>query len=241
MSSNRLALFVLAASPVFGAISSTPVHQATGSIASGSSSGSITITAPAAGDLLVLTGGAANNNANGVITGVTQANVTWTLAVHSLTNMPVGIWYGVAGASAGTSVTVQLAGNLTTTWRANVSEWSGTASSSVNGPTNSSSGNSTTADAGSVTPVASRNVLVIALKEATGAVSAGPSNGFTALSTSGGSNWSAAYLVVATANTSYNTAWTVSSGTWEADIASFYAPAPASGACTLSLLGVGTC
>ena len=175
-----------------------------------------TITAPASGNVLL--GCFANRNStNTTITSVSQTNVTWTFVgrVNSQSSNSVEIWYGVASASAGTSVTITWAAG-TTTLIHQISEWSGVNTSSpvdaalisntVTGVSSISSGNYTTTNA---------NDVMISCVQGTGGTNPStPTNSFTQLQVgnagSGGSsrNFGTAYRVVASTGT-YSTGWTV--------------------------------
>jgi hypothetical protein len=87
--------------------------------------------APAKGDLDILTAGFYDGGGNWIhITGVSQANVTWSYQQGwEYSEGDTAIWAGVASASAGASITVSLSYNLTLSPVSvvilDVCEWSG--------------------------------------------------------------------------------------------------------------------
>src|SRR5690349_21227940 len=135
-------------------ISSTPVHEGTGAWSSGTSF-SVTITAPTNGNCLVLFYCSATIGVT--ISNISQTGATWVQGKGSNTDRECEIWYALNVSGAGTTVTVNLSGTPLN-GAANVSEWSGVATSSALDATNSAFGGSaTTVDPGGVTPTASRN------------------------------------------------------------------------------------
>ena len=84
--------------------------------------------APTNGNFLVIAIGTLSSS-NDRVSSITQTNVTWTKAI-SVANSSIAeseVWYGVASASAGTGITVNLAAALTA--RCVVAEYSGVATS----------------------------------------------------------------------------------------------------------------
>jgi hypothetical protein len=213
------------------AFSTTPVHQATAIWSSGSSV-VVTVSAPAANNLLVAHYGGAQNSV--IVSSISQTNVTWAGAtdVASHTNRTSEIWSGLASGSAGTSVTI----NLSTTpslASASVSEWSGNDTSSFRGPGAANAGTSTTPTTASITPAAGREALFIFGSRLPSNYSSGPT-GITGAST-GPSRLTQAdtrteqgYAIVTSTSGSYSAAWVcATSSVWDTTIAAYYAPATA--------------
>lgn len=104
---------------------------------------SLTVTAPAINHLVVLCVSAADEaasppaNDNTHVSSITQTNVTWNKATNANFAFNgfkgVDLWYAIAGTSAGTGVTVNVANGGSTTCDivANFLEWSGNITASV--------------------------------------------------------------------------------------------------------------
>lgn len=183
------------------------VQQQTKAQASGVSSTSMTLTAaPGLNNSLVLT--IYGTSLTDTVTGIAQTGVTWTKqTTHTQVNQRLEQWLGiVTSGSAGTSITVNFSGTTAgNNWLA-VREWPNKLIKDVTG---SNSSTSTAPATGTITPTAARNALIVA-DMAQGATTAGPTNGFTALTTPGSNRFSA-YLLVTTTSGTYSTDWTLSS------------------------------
>lgn len=195
------------------------VQQATGSWSSGSSYTISLGSAPASGDVLVL--GSAGAGTTVSISSLSQTGVTWSKATSTTTNKDVEIWYGVAGASAGTTLTVTLSRTATAAIDGNLSEWSGIATSSelLSGGYSSTSGTSATPTTSLVSPTSGKSALIYGVALQGGTFSSGPTGGFTALSTPN-SSWQFGYVLVPSTTGSYSTGWVYSSSAaWASSIA----------------------
>jgi hypothetical protein len=198
-------------------ISASPIQDVNGGavIANG---GTLTVSAPANGNLCVLTSraGAAAN----AITSITQTNVTWTKAIdETASTLYAGIWKGiVSGGAGGTTLTINSGGAGV---RVDFTEWSGFAVSIPTDATGTNTNTSSTTSTGTISPTAGFPELIIATGNITTGLSSGPTGGFTALSTSNVQHQSA-YLVVSSTSGTYSTSWTGSgSGQWDCVFASF--------------------
>ncbi len=198
------------------------VHQGVGTWSSGTSF-NVTITAPTNGNLLILEFGTILSTTH--ITSITQTNVSnWTKADASATNRDVEVWYAENVSSAGTTVTVNLNQSATGTTGANVSEYSGMATSSSLDGHQINNGNNGTPTTASLTPTQGREMLLVAVSRLGGAYATGPSTGsasFVRL-TAPDVRTEASYAIVNPTSGSYTTSWTAGSGTWDNVIASFF-------------------
>lgn len=207
----------------------------------------VTIAQPVSGNLLVLCvmagdDAASITNGNERITGVTQTNVTWTKAVAGQTAFAnfkcAEIWYAVAGASAGTTVTPTLANDdaASSDIAAIVAEWSGNVASPFDSATKTT-GSSTSPATPAIVP-ANGGSLVVACEGNSASPWNGNSSSYTDLTNSGASAGGnvaadvlAAYLVT---GSSTSCAWTEPNSQWVACIAVFKpVPPPAAPAGTV--------
>lgn len=188
------------------------VQQATSSISSGTSITTTFGSNPHSGDMLVLTLG--GNPTSSTISSVSGGGVTWTKAVSSNSNRDAEIWYGLNSSGSGKTVTSTLAVACSGICIVNLSEWSGVVTSSAIDATASKHGNSVILVPSPTSTTANANDLIIATERGAtaSALTAGPTNGLTALSSASSSNGNSAYgFVVATG--SYATSWTFTAST----------------------------
>ena len=201
----------------------------------------VTVTAPAQNNLLVLLVQAVDNVStvgSEAVTAVAQTNVTWTNATSGQVDFhniqTTSLWYGVAGASPGTTVTISCSNGDATTSNisANFTEWFGgmasnvldVAASNVQGP--------------SVTTTPSTCSVVMARPSELVVAGGGSGNSFVLTSTgwislietnsSGGAQtaqcWGA-YRFAGPASESETATWTSSTTVCVMSIAAFIAPA----------------
>jgi hypothetical protein len=181
-----------------------------------------------AGDALILVIADQSSNSS-IVSNVTGGGVTWAKATStgSTANGDAEIWYGLnsSGTSGSTVITVTLSGS-TNVQIADVSEWSGVATSSAFDKSAHTNGTSASISAGSITPSQSGELVVSdAYLAYLNSSTVTPTSGFTSLTelpgTTGYYRGYGAYLGDATA-TSISTTWTEpGSGSWSAAIASF--------------------
>ncbi|MGO9855004.1 MAG: beta strand repeat-containing protein, partial [Acidimicrobiales bacterium] len=182
-----------------------------------------------AGDALVLTIADQSSN-SAIVSSVSGGGVTWAKATSTGTtaNGDAEIWYGLnsSGTSGSTVITVTL-NHSTNVQIANVSEWSGVATTGALDKTNNANNNTASISAGSVTPTVSGELIISDAYLLNGnTTQPAPSNGFTSLAqmpgTTGNYRGYAAYLVDGS-TTSISTAWTEpgGAGSWAAAIATF--------------------
>jgi hypothetical protein len=208
-------------------ISATPVNAThSGVIVSPGTSRALTIPAPTDGNTLICV--FSHITAANGITSISHTGATWNSAVVRSTNRRVEVWWAKNVASAATSVTLNFNTSLVGAIGFSILEWSGISASATAESTNSAgAGSGTTVDAGSTTPTASRETLIIANARTNGTPSAGPTNSFTGGQSDavGGGNaaWYA-YRIVDPTSGSYSTSWTQPNGTWGAVIVSFTNP-----------------
>lgn len=209
----------------WGAISTTPVQQATGGPTSTGSAVTTTVTAPTTGNLLLLQclGNGSANTISAVTGTVTVDGNGWRQADTSNTNRTAILYYAIA-AGAGTTVIATFTNALSgVNYGCNVSEWSGadtTNSLDVHGPTHTT-GSQASLNTASVTPSVSGD-LCIADARVGNSVSA-PTNSYTAMTTPS-TNFAFAYLVPASTSAT-STGWTFTSATADAVIGCFKATA----------------
>jgi hypothetical protein len=224
---KKLIILLAIAIPSLAQISTSPVHQTLGAIVNPNSSGTITIPAAANGNTLIMPS-EFGGGASPTVTSLSTTNVTWTASpvIASATHFSVQIWCGtVAGGSSGTSVAVTLSGAVpSSSWRGNVSEWSGVTSCTPAGVTPTSAAHGTTSgttmDPGSVTPTATQNVLMIVIGNYGSTASSGPTNSFTSFTVAGA--LCTGYRVVSSASGSYDSTYGISStSNWDAALAVF--------------------
>lgn len=204
---------------VHAAISTAPIQQVLEDAGQQGSQTTTTITltsTPTQGNTIILVVSGANNN---TVSAVSQTNVTWTKANSLNASGNSEIWYGTVGASAGTVISLTNA-PLTANLRLNATEWSGIATVSPLLTSGTNNGNSTAPVTASITPTANKNVLIISTMRLPSATTAGPTAGFTALS-SGTTAHVSAYNYATTTSGSYSNAYTITSGVWIATIAAF--------------------
>ena len=212
------------------------VQQQTLNVAtSGAGVNSVPLTLPntiTTGDALVLVIADQSQNTS-TVSGVTETGATWAKAqsTGSTADGDAEIWYALnVPSSASKMITVALTGT-TNVQIADVSEYSGVATTSALDQKTSNTGSGTGSapvSAGSVTPSESGELIVsdAYLSNGTGTQPA-PSNGFTALTQSAGTSGFykgyGAYLVDG-ASSSISTTWTGPSNgayVWSAAVASF--------------------
>ncbi|MDB4940465.1 MAG: hypothetical protein JWO40_890 [Candidatus Doudnabacteria bacterium] len=211
------------------AISSTPIQSVTQISTNSTNSTAITLTStPINGNTLIF--GRADANTAQTVSSIVETGVTWAKAVSSATNQEAEIWYGTVGSGASTAITVNYGSTESTVSTMSVTEWSGIKLSSPVDAAAGNNGNSTTLTTATITPTASRNMLLIAAGRRGGAFSSGPTSGFTFIAVN-----QYAYLVVGSTTGSYSTSWTyTTSNLWEVEIAAFTA-ASTGAASTLKL------
>ena len=210
----------------------TLVQQQTLNVAtSGANVASVPLTLPSSitsGDALVLS--IADQSSNGaVVSSVTETGATWTKATStgSTGNGDAEIWYALnVPSNASTTITANLSAS-TNVQIANVSEWSGVATSGALDKTNNANTTTASISAGSVTPTVSGELIVSDAYLLHGnTTQPTPTNGFAPLSQSSGASGNyrgyAAYLVDG-ATSSISTTWTEpgGAGSWSAAIATF--------------------
>ena len=195
------------------------VRQATG-VGSNATTCSVTITAPSAGNALVV---CFATNSNATPTGITGGGVTWAILREEDQASGVrnaNIWYGLNSSGAAGPVVITFAAK--SHCAANVSEWSGLTATDLTAGT---AGTSVTIDAGAVAATINDSLVIASANNGTGGIapSAGPTNSFNALTYVNGGDDNdllCAYLIT-TAAGNYSTAWTVASVAWAAVIATF--------------------
>src|SRR5208283_2805742 len=79
------------------------------------SSGTFTVTlstAPTSGDVLILVFTGTGGTADPSVSSISQTGVTWSKAIaeDNSATLDTEIWYGIVGASAGTTITVTVSG-----------------------------------------------------------------------------------------------------------------------------------
>jgi hypothetical protein len=208
--------------------SSTPppgpmlIQQATNKSASASTVSTTFVTAPAAGNLLVMVG-AANG---GMLDTVTGGGVTtWSQATGNYDNANVEIWYGITDGSSST-VTISRSVNFNNMWIV-ISEWSGMAAASPLDVASSRGGLSSTASVPLITTLHAHDVLIFGVGNTEPGASVGaPAPGtWTAMDTAGPTpdyiqySW---YREVTTA-TSYQPTVSANGCGWDAAVAAFKA------------------
>jgi len=149
---------------------------------------------PTNGNLLILAiaNNSGNSGTNLAVTGITQTGVTWTY-VNSISNFgeQCELWWGLIGSGTSKSITVTLSGNPASLAVVNVCEWSGITTVSPvdqNGTVANVTSPVTISTSGATT-FANELVVVSAGTWNGGATSiSSPSNGYTLLDGTGGSN-----------------------------------------------------
>ena len=212
------------------------VQQQTLNVAtSGAAVNSVPLTLPntiTTGDALVLVIADQSQNTS-TVSGVTETGATWAKAqsTGSTADGDAEIWYALnVPSSASKTITVALTG-ITNVQIANVSEYSGVATTSALDQKTSNTGSGTGSapvSAGSVTPSEGGELIVSDAYLSNGtATQPAPSNGFTALTQSAGTSGNykgyGAYLVDG-ASSSISTTWTGPNNgayVWSAAVASF--------------------
>ena len=195
----------------------------------GVSSLSLTLTnAIAQGDALVLIVADQSQNSS-VVNTVTETGATWTKATStgSTSNGDAEIWYALnVPSSASTTINVNLTGT-TNVQIADVSEYSGVATSGALDKTANANNTSASVSAGSVTPSQSGELVVSDAYVLNGnSTQPAPTNSFTSLLQSPGLSGNyrgyGAYLVDGSSS-GISTTWTEpgGAGSWAAAIASF--------------------
>jgi hypothetical protein len=187
----------------------------------------ITIPAPADGNTLVCV--FSHITAANGITSITQTGATWDPADDHTTGRNVSIWVAKNVYGASTSVTLNFNTSLVGAIGFSILEFSGIHPSAIIEAVASTNGSSTTIDAGTSTPTAGREALLVEVMRSAGTPSAGPTNGFTggqSDATGGGNAAWYAYRVAAPTSGGYSTSWTQTSGTWAASIVSITNPDP---------------
>jgi hypothetical protein len=180
------------------------------SASGGSATKNVTIAAPGAGNTLFLL---VQNISAVAVTGVTGGGVTWAQVATwtNATGASGELWAGPNSSGSGTTVAVTVAATYSRHDLA-VLEFSGmptalTADGGSNANTNNPD-NLTPA----VTPTAGTPTVLLAIDVTyTRTTTAGPTGGFTAISTAGGSTYgNFAYQLVASAAGAYQCGWTAS-------------------------------
>ncbi len=207
-------LLLISVLPSWGAIAF--VRQAVGS-GTGSNSVNITITAPTAGDCLVLGVTASHGS---TISAISGGGVTWASVVTSDTNFRSAIWKGPNSSGSGTTVTVTLTGSPNSYF--NVSEFSGLDASCTTDQSNSKNGNSATLTAPTITTT-NANDLLFAVGILPSSFISGPTLSFNALTATDPTRIAVAYRIVSS-TAAYFTEWSFGGATtYESEIASFTA------------------
>lgn len=196
------------------------VQSATGSVASGPTY-TVTFGAPPTNGNTILLGFACNS---GAIASISQTGVTWTQVSSGGVNEGVGIWIGVVGPGAGTVATVT---QPTGRGVADAVEFSGIlAAGSTDQTPAVASGNSAAMTTPSLTPPQSGELIFAVGVNGTSSGGTGPTNSYVADANSPAASAflavSVAYLVQG-AGAATSTAWTITSGAWDAIAASFIA------------------
>lgn len=198
------------------------VRQATNT-ASGVASCVVTITAPNAGNALIAFIGYTSSAS---VTSVSGGGVTWVKAASDTgtTNEGCDIWYGLGSSGVGTSVTVTMPG-VNTGIQVNVAEFSGVIASSALDQTNSTAAGISTAPlSNSITPAQNNELVVALLSAGASNTTAGPTNGFTALTQATNNGFVAPAYIVQTTAGAVTTGWTLAASTgWNVNVASFKA------------------
>jgi len=182
------------------------------SASGGSADKTVTIATPGAGNTLVLL----TNSTNGAtVSSVSGGGVTWEYVVTS-TNAAgdkVELWIGPNSSGSGTTITVTVS-NTYARFDLSVTEWSGMPTTSVEDGGSEADTTSPDITTPSITPTAGQAVLLLAFANVyTTTVSAGPTGGFTAIPTTGGSGFGDfAYQIVESASGSYQAGWTTAAG-----------------------------
>ncbi len=166
------------------------------------------------------------------ITSIVHAGAAWSKNAGINVNRTAEIWraHGVSG--AGTNITVNLAGTPTSANGLNGVYFElDPLEDDVAGVI--ASGNSTTPTSGSITPTATREVILFAACRPGGNVSAGPNGGFTAITPG---DIEAAFprdygarKYIASAAGAHAVDWVASSGNWVVALSSFRVPAGGGG------------
>lgn len=171
----------------------------------GSANKTITITAPTAGNTLILW--VYNDGGTGDPTAVSGGGVTWTKTANF---GRLSLWTGPNSSGSGTTITVTVA-NTYSRSDCNVTEWSGMpATLTADGGSNGTSSNPNNVTP-SVTPTGTP-VLLLAAAYASAPYSAGPTGGFTALTMPNATRAKWAYQIADPASGSYQCGWTNSAG-----------------------------
>ena len=183
---------------------------------------SVTIATPTAGNTLALW----IQNINGAtVSSITGGGVTWALqaAWSNAGGARTELWLGPNSSGSGTTISVSVS-NFYARYDINITEWSGMpATITADGGSNTTTNNPNNLSP-AITPTAGKPVLLLA-SDATfnQGISAGPSGGFTALNTVGGSSYgNFAYQIVGSASGSYQCGWT-STGSYGTAAAGLYA------------------
>lgn len=180
----------------------------------GSTSKTITISAPASGAMLSLFIGHVSSAS---ISSVSGGGVTWSKVgnvTESATTSTIEHWVGHNSSGSGTTITIVVS-NTYGAYECNFSEWSGTDTSGVADPAETTnSGTSNTMTTASVTPTAGKEVLLLACGVTLAHVTNTPSGSFSALAcsataqpASSSTNYAFAYRIVSSASGSYSTSW----------------------------------
>lgn len=236
-----IGLYQISVLPLVHAQTITLVSQGASGYAQGSgiiASGTFTVTlqqAPVSGNLLILNFNGGASGANPTISGITQTNVAWSVAIAEDSGVAPDseIWKGAVSASAGTVITVTVAGG-TGTWYyelADVCEWSGLSGvvdkTAVNaGGTSSATSTGTTA---ATTQTVELWIGAISASFSSSQAQSAPTNSFTLLDGAdkslAGQHVSTGYLYYVASSTGTASSGTTlaNSGTNSGCIATFYA------------------
>jgi hypothetical protein len=193
----------------------TLVQQKTTTYASASSVVVNLSAAPHVGNALVLF--SANNSVG--ISGVSGGGVTWARAGAGASHSALDVWYGLNSSGSGAAVTVSYA-DATGSGGINISEFAGVAASNGLDVAPATTAGVSTSPTTPTAATTNANDLIIAATAdlSVGATTAGPTNGFTALSEAVNANKIVPAYRVVTATGSYSAGWTEPNEGWDAAI-----------------------
>jgi hypothetical protein len=157
------------------------VHDSGYQVSTNATSLDVTIGAVVPGNALVAT---ISSNHNGAITAISGGGVTWSQAVTAQ-NGPderLYIYYGTQASGGATSVAITF--DIQDNFAADITEWSGLAATgTLDGSGSLPAGTGTTASSGTVTTSHANDLMMTLVTDETGTLpAAGPTNGYTALS-----------------------------------------------------------
>jgi hypothetical protein len=171
--------------------------------------------APQVGSALVLF--SANNSVG--ISAVSGGGVSWVRASSAGSHSAIDVWYGLNSSGAGAAITVSYA-NATGSGGINISEFAGVAPSNALDVAPTTTAGVSTSPTTPTAATTNANDLIIAATAdlSVGATTAGPTNGFTALSEAVNANKIVPAYRVVMATGSYSTGWTEPNEGWDAAI-----------------------